>query len=51
MHNLCLWDEKSIPKIKQELEADILDFIKTVQEVCSKCKKKYYKKYDLIFIY
>jgi cullin-5 len=32
IHNLCLWDEKSVPKMKQELELDILDFIKTVQE-------------------
>jgi cullin-5 len=32
IHNICLWDEKSIPKMKLELESDILDFIKIVQE-------------------
>jgi hypothetical protein len=36
IHNLCLWDEKCIPKMKRELEADILKFIKSVQEVNNK---------------
>jgi len=33
IHSICLWDEESVPRMKEELEATILDFIHSVQEV------------------
>lgn len=30
---MCLWNEACIPRIKQELESNILTFIHSVQEV------------------
>jgi cullin-5 len=32
IHGMCLWDESCIPRMKQELECNILAFIRTVQE-------------------
>ena len=33
IHGMCLWDESCIPRMKQELEQNILAFIRTVQDV------------------
>ncbi|CAF0713830.1 unnamed protein product [Brachionus calyciflorus] len=33
IHTMCLWDEECIPKLKQELESNILDFINSVQDL------------------
>ncbi len=30
---MCLWDESCIPRMKEELEQNILAFIRTVQDV------------------
>lgn len=35
IHSMCLWNENCIPRIKQELEMNILVFIRTVQEKIS----------------
>jgi cullin 5 len=32
IHSMCLWDENCIPLMRQELESNILAFIRTVQE-------------------
>ncbi len=33
IHHICLWDEESVPRMKEELELNILAFIRTVQDV------------------
>ena len=48
IHSMCLWNEGCIPRIKEELELNILVFIRSVQEVniqSCKCKTNHPNKY------